>query len=286
MSLTDERLLELAHELAAVPGVIGVVLGGSRARGSHTPESDVDVGLYYRRPLDIARLNRLATSVAGPSALVTEPGGWGPWVDGGGWLKIDDSPVDWIYRDLDRVRAVGADCERGRYAFHQQTGHPLGFADFAYAGELALSRILADPAGELGEVRDRLRTYPPKLAEALVSGLWEGDFLVALARKAVSRGDSAFVAGSLFRLVGVCAHALHGAARQWLINEKGAVASAAALPGAPERFRERVDAVFAGVDGDPLHLTAAIDAAADLVLDTADACAIMLRRPWTRAYDA
>ncbi len=276
MPLTEERLLDLAHRVAEVPGVLGIVLGGSRARGSHAPDSDTDIGLYYRAPMDVDRLDEMAKSVSGPSAVVTAPGGWGPWVDGGGWLKIDGHPVDWIYRDLDRVRAVWADAERGRYAFHQQTGHPLGFPDFAYAGELALSRILADPTGELTELRDRLQVYPPKLAEALVAGLWEADFLVAVARKAVSRGDSAYVAGCLFRLIGVCAHALHGAARRWLINEKGAVAAAAGLPGAPERFRERVDAAFGGVDGDPLHLTAAIDTAADLVLDTADACAMML----------
>jgi len=275
--LTEARLLELAERVAEVPGVAGIVLGGSRARGSHAPDSDTDVGLYYRSPLDVDRLDRLAKSVAGPTAMVTAPGGWGPWVDGGGWLKIDGHPVDWIYRDLDRVLAAWSDAERGKYGFHQQTGHPLGFPDFAYVGELVLSRILADPTGELTEARERMSVYPAKLSEALVAGLWEADFLVAVARKAVSRGDSAYVAGCLFRLVGVCAHALHGAAREWLINEKGAVAAAAALPGAPERFRQRVDAVFGGVEADPLHLTGAIDVAADLVLDTADACAMMIR---------
>jgi len=44
-----------------------------------------------------------------------------------------------------------------------------------------------------------------------------------------------------------------------------------------ERFRERVDQTFGALDGDPLHLTGAIDTAADLVLDTADACAMMIR---------
>jgi len=277
VALSDESLINLARRVAEVPGVVGIVLGGSRARGAHTDDSDTDVGLYYRLPLDVDRLDRLAKSVAGPSAVVTEPGGWGPWVDGGGWLKIDDDPVDWIYRDLDRVLAVWTGAEQGRYGFHQQTGHPLGFPDYAYAGELALSRVLVDPTGELTALRERLLVFPPKLSEALVNGLWEADFLVALARKAVSRRDSSYVAGCLFRLVGVCAHALHGAAGRWLINEKGAVAAAAALPGAPELFRERVDAAFAGIDGDPLHLAEAIDVAADLVLETADACAMMMR---------
>jgi Nucleotidyltransferase domain len=277
VSLTDERLIDLAERVAAVPGVLGVVLGGSRARDAHTPESDTDLGLYYREPLDVDRLDRLAKSIAGPSALITAVGGWGPWVDGGGWLKLDGEAVDWIYRDLDRVAEVWAEASMGRYGFHQQTGHPLGFPDHAYAGELALSRILADPGGELAALQAQVRVYPEKLSDALISGLWEADFLIAAARKAVSRGDSAYVAGCLFRVVGVCAHALHGAARQWLINEKGAVAAAARLPGAPRRFRERVDAAFGGVDGDPLHLTEAIDTAADLVLDTADACAMMIR---------
>ena len=277
MALTENGLADLAERIVGVPGVVGVVLGGSRARGTHTPDSDTDVGVYYRAPLDVDRLGRLAKSIAGPSATVTEPGGWGPWVDGGGWLTIDGSAVDWIYRDLDRVRRVCTDAGQGRYGFHQQGGHPLGFPDFAYLGEVALGRILADPTGELTDLQAEVRVYPRALAEALVEGLWEADFLVGLARKAVTRGDTAYVAGCLFRVMGVCAHGLHGAARRWLINEKGAVAAAAALPGAPQRFRERVDETFAGLDRDPLRLTAAIDTAADLVLDTADACAMMLR---------
>lgn len=277
MGLTDARLAELATGLVEVPGVVGVVLGGSRARQTHTPESDTDLGLYYRRPFDTDALDALAKRVAGSSAVVTAPGGWGRWVDGGGWLRVDGDPVDWIYRDLDRVHEIWAGASKGQYSFHQQTGHPLGFPDHTYVGELALGRVLADPTGELAALQAQVRVYPPALSEALVTGLWEADFVVANARKAVSRGDSAYVAGCLFRVVGVCAHALHGAAGAWLINEKGAVAAAAALPGAPELLRERVDKIFAGVDGDPVRLTGAIDAAADLVLDTADACAMMIR---------
>ncbi|KUL39923.1 nucleotidyltransferase domain-containing protein [Actinoplanes awajinensis] len=277
MALSDAVLTEMAQRLATVPGVVGVVLGGSRARQTHAPESDTDLGLYYRAPFDTVRLGELAVAVAGDRARVTAPGEWGPWVDGGGWLRIDDHPVDWIYRDLDRVRSCWADAEQGRYAFHVQAGHPLGVPDFAYPGELALSRILADPTGELGDLRRRVLVFPRPLAEALVAGLWEADFLVGLARKAVSRFDTGYVAGCLFRLAGVCAHALHGAAGQWLINEKGAVAAAGRLPGAPAKFQERVDAAFAAINSDPLHLTLAIDIAADLVLETTEACAMMLR---------
>lgn len=264
---------ELAARLVEVPGIVAVTLGGSRARGTHAPDSDTDLGLYYRPPLDVAALQ----AVAGDSGTVTEPGEWGPWVDGGAWLTIDGAAVDWIYRDLDRVRRSVDDAEAGRYAFHAQTGHPLGVPDFAYAGELALGQILADPAGELTALRHRLRVFPPKLADRLIGGLWEADFLVRVARKAVIRQDVTFVSGCLFRIFGVCAHALHGAAGAWLTNEKGAIAAAAALPGAPDGFRARVEAVMAGLAPDPVRLNTALDAAADLVLDTADACAMMIR---------
>jgi hypothetical protein len=277
MALSDRRLRELAADLARIPGVTGVLLGGSRARGTHREDSDTDLGLYYRGPLDVAALGALARDVAGPAAQVTAPGDWGPWVDGGGWLTVDGAAVDWIYRDLDRVAQAYADACQGRYSFHPQAGHPLGVPDFAYAGEVALGVILADTDGELAALQERARVFPEALRDSLVAALWEADFLVGVARKAAPRGDSAYLAGCLFRLVGVCVHALHGAAGRWLINEKGAVAAAAALPGAPARFAERVDALFAAVDGVPAHLTIALDTAADLVVETADSCAMMTR---------
>ena len=272
-ALSDERTRDLAVRLGAVPGVVAVLLGGSRARGTHTPDSDTDLGLYYRGRLDTTALGELARAVGGPSARVTEPGEWGPWVDGGAWLTVDGAAVDWIYRDVDRVRDAWRDAEAGRFAFHQQAGHPLGVPDFAYPGEVALGVVLADPTGELSDLQRQARSYPPALADALVRALWEADFLVGVARKAAPRGDVGYVSGCLFRIVGLCAHALHGAAGRWLVNEKGAVAAADCLPGAPAGFRARAEALFAGLDTDPVRLLGTLDAATDLVFDTVDACA-------------
>nr|WP_269779095.1 nucleotidyltransferase domain-containing protein [Propioniciclava soli] len=39
----------MVDALVGVPGFEAVVLGGSRARGTHHGGSDVDLGLYYRR---------------------------------------------------------------------------------------------------------------------------------------------------------------------------------------------------------------------------------------------
>ncbi len=220
----------------------------------------------------MSTLQALARDLAGPTAEVSAPGAWGPWVDGGGWLSIAGAAVDWIYRDLARVRQSWADAQAGRFSFHSQAGHPLGVPDFAYAGEVSLGIVLADPSGELTSLRRATGDYPPALANALVEGLWEADFLLANARKAVTRADTAFVAGCLFRIVGLCAHALHGRAGHWVTHEKGAVASADRLSVAPRDFGKRAHAVLGAVGSSPGQIATAVDTAEDLVSATRAAC--------------
>lgn len=153
--------------------------------------------------------------------------------------------MDWIYRDLDRVLKSWEDAQAGRYDFHFKIGHPFGVPDFMYAGEVALGVVLADPSGEITALQKATRRYSPLLRDALVAGLWEASFDIDIARKAVTRGDTAHVAGCLFRVVEVCAQALHGHAEHWLINEKDAVASAGRLSEAPANFAGRAQGVLA-----------------------------------------
>ncbi|WP_405144492.1 nucleotidyltransferase domain-containing protein [Sphaerisporangium sp. NBC_01403] len=261
----DVALGALAQRLVEIPGVVAVVLGGSRARGTHRPDSDFDLGLYYRGDLDVTALRALAVQEAGERAEMTAPGGWGPWVNGGGWLTINGRRVDWIYRDLDRVQGIWADCHKGRYEVGVQAGHPLGFYSHSYAGEVALSRVLADPSGELTDLRESTRAYPRALSAALVDGLWEADFSVGLARYGAVGADPAYAAGCLFRAVGVACQALHGHAGQWLINEKGMVASAGRLPTAPQDFTARAQRLFSHVGESPQQIERTVTDAAALV---------------------
>jgi hypothetical protein len=258
---------DLAERLLAVRGVVAVALGGSRARGTHRPDSDWDLGLYYRGELDVDHLRAIAASVADSPVELTVPGGWGPWVNGGGWLRIGGAAVDWLYRDLDRVTEVWGDCQAGRYEVGVQAGHPLGFYSHAYPGEVALCQVLADPAGELAALRTETRHYPAALSAALVGAAWEAGFLVANAGKAVGVVDSCYAAGCLFRAVGVLAHALHGRAGKWLINEKGMIAGTGLLPGAPAGFTDRAQRLLAATGGRPDELEATLDAADRLVGD-------------------
>lgn len=270
--MEDQELRAVAARLADVPGVVAVVLGGSRARGTHRPDSDIDLGLYYRGSLAVDDLRSLARDITGTPTEVTEPGGWGPWVNGGGWLTVDGRRVDWIYRDLDRVHQVWRDCRAGRYEVGVQPGHPLGFYSHAYAGEAALCRVLSDPGGELTALREELAEYPPALRKALIDGLWEAGFALTTARYGAAGRDPAYAAGCLFRAIGVACHALHAADGAWLINEKGMVAAAGRLPSAPDDFADRAHALFASVGRTPEEIERTVAAAERLITEVRAAC--------------
>jgi hypothetical protein len=239
----------MAERLVRVPGVVGVMLGGSRARGAHRPDSDWDLGVYYRGGPDVDALRALAAEVTGGPVEVAGPGGWGPWVNGGAWLTVDGGVrVDWILRDLDRVERVWADCRAGRYEVGTQPGHPLGFWSPCYPGEVALGRLLADTGGRLAALQAQVRHYPEPLRRALTAAVWEAEFMVEVARKPAGRSDVLYVVLCLSRAVGILAQVLLAHHRTWCLNEKGALAAAAALPGAPPDFRARAEAALTGAD--------------------------------------
>jgi predicted nucleotidyltransferase len=61
----------LTDELASLPGVLAVTLGGSRAQGTDTSASDWDFAVYYRGAFDPRFLR-----AKGWEGQVFEIGGW------------------------------------------------------------------------------------------------------------------------------------------------------------------------------------------------------------------
>ena len=249
----DERLLgELTEILSAVSGVRAIALGGSRARGTATPRSDYDIGLYYDggSPLDVAALGRVAAEIddRGEAAVVTPIGGWGPWIDGGGWLVIEESRVDLLYRDLARVGRVIDDCQAGRIEVAYQPGHPHAFISSIYMGEVALCKVLHDPDGALAALRARTVPYPEALKATLRQRFeWEARFSLENAEKSTARRDTAHIAGCVFRSVACLCQSLHAANGVYLLNEKGAVAGVTRLARKPTAFAERVSMILRDV---------------------------------------
>lgn len=201
----------LAGALADLPGSVAVVLGGSRATATHHRDSDWDLGVYYRgsrRPLDPDDLRGM-----GHPGYVSELGEWGPIVNGGAWLTIGSTPVDVLFRDLDRVERWLSAARQGHFEVLSQNGYIVGAPTYLPVAELATCRPIS---GELPCPR-----FPPPLA-ASASRRWKGRAQVALmfARSHADAGDAVCCAGMLANAVLCAAHSRLAARREWVLNEK------------------------------------------------------------------
>ena len=255
-----ELAFHVAERLDRVDGVLAVVLGGSLARGVAKANSDIDLGIYYRsdRPPELKVLRELAAAIddSGAGDAVTDFGGWGPWIDGGAWLRVQGRPLDWIYRDLDKVEGVLGRSLQGHVERHAQPGHPHGFHAHIYLGEVFYCRALYDPNGVVERLKGRLEPYPPKLRQALIDTyLWQAEFALSVSEKAAARGESPYVAGCFFECAYCLVQVLYALNGRYYVNEKGAVGETATFALRPARFAETVYEVLAapGATSEALH---------------------------------
>jgi hypothetical protein len=263
---TPEHARALAERasarLARVDGVVAVVLGGSRASGRADAQSDVDLGIYYRSAAPPAReaLSAAARDLDddGRDDLVTRFGDWGPWVNGGAWTLMEGTSVGWIFRNLDRVESVVASARAGRFTRGYSVGHPHGFPSTIYLAEVDVCVPLVDPEGVVAALKRSVRPFPGALKAQLIEHfLFEAGFSWQIAAKPADRGDVAYVHGCLYRAVACLTQVIFALNERYCMNEKGAVGIAASLPTSPDRFGEKVAALF--------DATADLGRAADLV---------------------
>jgi predicted nucleotidyltransferase len=279
---TVELARQIAERLGEVEGVVAVALGGSWAREEANPDSDVDLGIYYRsgNPPRITDLRLLAQELDDrhPPDAVTDFGGWGSWINGGAWLQVDGTPVDWIYRELGQVTRIMDECRAGRPTLHYQPGHPHGFHTHIYMGEVHYCRPLYDPDGALESLKDATENYPPRLKRALIRNqLWEARFALDTCRKSATRGDVFYVTGCLFRCAACMVQVLFALNERYLINEKGSVEATDSLPLRPSKFKEAVNSVLARPGERPEQLESSVRRLEDLLEAVERLCTEPLR---------
>ena len=244
----------VTDKLSSLPFIEGIVLGGSRARGTHTRDSDIDIGIYYNSELfDLAAINQLATALDDEhrSNLVVPPGAWGDWVNGGGWLVINGYHVDLILRDKKQVEHIIKDTEQGIVTANYQTGHPHGYISAMYRGELAISKVQYVNDENFYELKRQAERYPTALQRGLAEFfMFEAGFSLMFAKKNINKDDVSYVCGHCFRSISSLNQVLFAVNREYCINEKKAVKMIEDFKIKPSNYKERIDKVISLISTD------------------------------------
>lgn len=230
----------VARHLSGISGVTAVSLGGSRAAGTHRPDSDWDFSVYYRGRFDPGELREL-----GWPGEIFPVGGWGGGVfNGGAWLRAQGRRVDVHYRDLDDVEHELAEAREGRFRVERLMFHLAGVPSYIVVAELAVRVVLYGALPSPGG-------YPDKLRES-AHERWLADARHTLdyARGAhAARGHLTDTAGAIGLAFVQAAHGVLAGRGEWVTNEK-TLTDKAGLRSA--------DDVLAGLTAEPNVLVRAV----------------------------
>ena len=259
-----DTIIQLVREkLSSLSYIECIVLGGSRARGTHTEDSDIDIGIYYHsESFDLITINQLAAELDDEhrSNLIAPPGAWGNWVNGGGWLIIQGHHVDLILRDIKRVEQVMKDTNQGIVTANYQTGHPHGYISVMYRGELGISKILFARSGSFCELKKQAETYPSALQKGLTDFfMFEAGFSLMFAKDNIDKDDISYVCGHCFRSISGLNQVLFAMNKEYCINEKKAVKMIDVFKIKPYGYKEKIDKIISLISSDADNTRKGID---------------------------
>ncbi|WP_077706710.1 nucleotidyltransferase domain-containing protein [Virgibacillus dokdonensis] len=273
MATVNNIIQDIKEELDGLPGVVGIVLGGSRARGTHSPDSDIDIGIYYdeSKGFNTNDIEKSALNLNDEKKehLITSLGEWGEWINGGGWLVVQGYHVDLIFRDIKRVSKVIDDCLSGLVSIHYQTGHPHGYLNAMYMGELAICNVLSDPEGTLAELKKKTEPYPEKFREAMIQYFsFEASFSLMFMETNANKDDISYVMGHCFRSISCLNQVIFAKNKVYCINEKKAVAMIQDFPIKPMNYKKRIDEIVFLLSTDSNKTSQAVENLKELISET------------------
>lgn len=248
----DEITIKVVDRLKDVEGIKAIVLGGSRATDSATIDSDIDIGIYYDSNigLDAKRIGDIFAELDDKKrqGLITNTGDWGKWIDGGGWVTIDGMPVDILFRDFYKVTSVVNDCLIGNITIDYQSGHPFGFVNSIYMGEVYYCKTLFANDNDLQELKSVLSQFPQKYKKAVLDKfIWEAEFSLLCGRKSIAKNEIVYVVGSIYRTVNCIIQILYATNEMYLLNEKASL-SRLTENLMPDGFFADIEKLFEGLN--------------------------------------
>lgn len=248
LSAEKEKILnEIVADLSRIKNVAAIVLGGSYATGQATEKSDLDIGIYYyeNAVFDIESVKSIAEKYALEKPTVTRFYEWGPWVNGGAWIQTNCGQVDFIYKNIDQLRATIAKAKNGEWENHFEQQPPFGFSSVFFLAETKYCLPLFDKTGIINELKAEVEIYPPKLKDAIIQqSLWLGEFTISHADIFLKKKDIYNTVGCLTRAVKYIVNALFAVNEIYPISDKRAIDTLEKANQHPGNLKERIEDIL------------------------------------------
>ena len=264
-------LLPLVRGFVA-EGPYGIALGGSGAKGTADPHSDVDVYLFAEAFAPAAARAERVTAARGVAAGAVSWGTGEPFVEGGTDFSVDGVRVECWLRRASLVEAALAACAGGRTRREHRAWLVMGFFDHVVLGDVHAMRIVDDPAGMLARWKASVATYPEALRTAILRR-----FMAEAAHwphnphylGAVERADLIYTSGIVQQVIHALLQVVFALNRTYFPGEKKLAAALATLSIAPADAGARIEALlFPGARPSVAGLRAQMRDLTDLVRET------------------
>jgi hypothetical protein len=244
----QDILGNITNDLKTIANVRAIVLGGSYATGTATDTSDLDIGIYYldKEPFEIEEIRSIAKKYAGKEEpVVTNFYEWGPWVNGGAWIKTAYGKVDLLYKNIEQITTTIEKAKSGIWENHFEQQPPYGFSSIIFLAETRSCIPLYDPDNIIEKLKSAVLSYPAKLKQAVIQqSLWSAEFTIWHAEYFARKQDVYNIMGCLTRAVKNIVTALFAINELYPIGDKRAIESLEKSNIKPEHLKEKIEKIL------------------------------------------
>jgi predicted nucleotidyltransferase len=243
-----ELLKSILSDLEKVDGIMGLVLGGSYALGLATEDSDLDIGLYYSSssPFSIHEIKLIAKKYADKETpVVTNFYEWGPWVNGGAWIKNKLSKIDFLYKNIEQITTTIENAHQGNWEVNYEQQPPFGFSSLIFLAETFYCVPLYERNNCIQNLKEKVSSYPDKLKQAVVQqSLWAAEFTIYQAIGFAEKEDIYNTYGCYTRAINKIILAIFALNERYPMGDKRALIIIDQLTLKPENLSKRIEEIL------------------------------------------
>jgi predicted nucleotidyltransferase len=249
LSMENINLLgNILNDIKTIDNIQAIVLGGSYSIGSARKDSDMDIGIYYfaDKSFSINAIKEVAKKYdKDNNPTVTEFYEWGPWVNGGAWIKNIASKIDFLYRNIEQIEQTIENAKNGRYENNYEQQPPYGFSSIIYLAETKCCIPLYDPNGIVTKIKNEVEHYPKELKYSVIkNSLWAAEFTLLHLDSFYAKKDIFNIYGCLTRALKNIFDTLYAVNEEYIIGYKRAIDELENMEKVPINLRLKIENIL------------------------------------------